>query len=128
MTTVKEVVAVAELQAFGVTLFPDLLVELAETKDESLPPSVPRGEYSYLDLGPTPERLVGLCQSDPLSKQPFDARRDYTQVDLLANDGKALDQAVEGDEASRKRLEYAIRFFIEAEERAKAIIEGFMQG
>jgi transaldolase len=126
MATTKEVQAVAELQCFGVTLFPDLLSSLAKTRSDSIPPSVPRGKYDYLSLGPTPERLQGLLLSDPLAPASFDVEKDLTGIDYLEDDGTGLDLAIKRDEAARERLDYAIRFFIEAEEKARGVIEGFL--
>jgi hypothetical protein len=127
MTTLKEVRAVAELQCFGVTLFPHLLVESAKTKEDSLPLPIARGEYSYLNLGPTPDRLQGLSQSDPLGGKSFDAELDFTQTDYVENDGKVLDQDVQKDEACRKRLAFALQFFIDAEDKGRGVIEGLMR-
>lgn len=119
--------AVAELQCSGVTLFPNLLAESANTKEDSLPIPVPRGEYSYLNLGPTPDRLRALSQSDPLASQSCATPFDLARTDYIKLNGKALDEAIRGDEICKERLAYAIDFFIEAEDRARMVIEGLMK-
>ena len=59
----------------------------------------PRPAYSYLTVGPTPERLRALLSVDPLAAADWDGKLASTDMDYLANNGTELEQAIEWNNA-----------------------------
>ncbi len=71
----------------------------------------------------TPARLAHHSTSDPLAGPDWDGTFASADVDYLANDGKALDEAIARDPAVAKKLKDILEVFQGACQKAKGAIE-----
>ena len=129
--TLKEVNAAAELGCHSVTLSPDLLKELANTRyDGSLDLGSHRAKLEpnafYSQLPTTSTRLQPLLCMDPLKKSTDLFEPVRTEVDYLANDATELVKALDSDPEGKQRLEDAIAMFLQAENASKNLIESLI--
>ncbi|KAL4879194.1 hypothetical protein BJY04DRAFT_194024 [Aspergillus karnatakaensis] len=118
----SEVLAMAEMGCQHITVSRKNLETLINTPDTL--PSVEKlkATHPYADLV-TPERMKGLSATDPLAGESWNGKLADLETDYLADEGKNLDDAIQKDPIVKKRLNDAIRWFIEAEDTAKAAIE-----
>ncbi|KAL3480977.1 hypothetical protein BJX99DRAFT_272187 [Aspergillus californicus] len=118
-----EVMAMAELGCQHITVSRKNLEALMNTPDNLPPVETLKALHPYADLV-TPERLKCLSRTDLLAPVGWDGQLASVSTDYLADGGKMLDRAIQADPIVAKRLDDAMRWFIEAEETAKAAIEG----
>ncbi|EXJ77294.1 hypothetical protein A1O3_10452 [Capronia epimyces CBS 606.96] len=128
---VAEVLATAELGCQHITILAPHLKELTETPlDDEARKRYPlfaskltkRSAPYYANLK-TPSRLAQHSTSDPLAGPDWDGTFASTDVDYLANDGKALDEAIARDTAVAKKLKDILQVFGDACQQAKEAIE-----
>ncbi|KAH8817420.1 transaldolase [Xylogone sp. PMI_703] len=118
----SEIFAMAEIGCHHVTIQPHNLKTLMETPDSLPPISSEKPTHPYKQLA-TPERLKVLSTLDPLSGPNWDGVLATMKTDYVANSGVLLDKFLKEDPVAGKRFNDAIKFFIEAENKAKGIIE-----
>ncbi|KAL4861506.1 hypothetical protein BDV12DRAFT_207969 [Aspergillus spectabilis] len=118
-----EVMAMAEIGCQHITVSRKNLEALINTPDDLPPVETLKAAHPYADLV-TPDRLKGLSRTDPLAGVGWDGKLASVSTDYLADGGARLDQEIELDPIVTKRIHEAMRWFIEAEETAKAAIEG----
>jgi len=126
--SVQEVMACGEMEMHHVTVGARLLTELstlptvpsASTKI----PGVPKVDMTrpYANAHPTPARLAEVSKSDPLNAN-WDGKVAPTDIDYLADNGAALERAIEADPATKQRLYDSLEIFKVGELSSKAIIE-----
>ncbi|KAL8297354.1 hypothetical protein RB597_006449 [Gaeumannomyces tritici] len=124
--SVEEAMASGELGCQSATLPKEILDDLAKTPyDPAKQPGegVPKPSHAYSDPKPLPERLQALLGKDPLTQGLWDGKLPSTEVDYLANGGAELQKAIQADPATKKRLDDALEFFIDAEKQSKARVE-----
>jgi transaldolase len=112
--TPKEAMAAGEMGCHSATISHTCIEELAKLKyDGTKQPGegVPKPQHVYKDVGPTPERLKKLMNIDPLASAEWDGKLASTDVDYLANNGAALDEAIAKDPQSTARLQDALKLF-----------------
>ncbi|KAJ7187758.1 hypothetical protein C8R46DRAFT_1052477 [Mycena filopes] len=118
--SVHEIMACGEMQMHHATLPARLLAELSTLP--AVPskavriPGVPKVDMArpYADTRPTPARFADLARA---------ANWDLTKVDYLADNGAALDSAIEADVDTARRLFDALELFKAAELSSKIVIE-----
>jgi hypothetical protein len=118
----EEVLAMAELGCQHVTVSQDNYRQLIASPDESPATTHSKPTHPYAGLS-TPERLQSLAQKDPLSAAEKNGLVASLDTDYVAQNGKILDAAIERDSVAGKRMNDAMKFFTEWEEKAKQIIE-----
>lgn len=119
-----EIFAMAELGCQHVTIQPQNLERLLETPD-TLPPLThkkPRHPYAEFTI---PERLKTLAALDPLAGPDWDGVLATIDTNFVANGGEGLDRFIreEKDIVVNKRFSDAVKFFLDAEEQAVAVIQ-----
>lgn len=132
----KEAMAAAEWGCHSATLSPKMLDELAKLEfdgaakqpagEEGMRPKPAPGVEYYAAAGPTPERLKGLVAMDPLAAAGWDGKLASTDVDYLADGGRALDEAIEKDPVTKTRLAASLDMFKDAEIKSRAKIEAIL--
>jgi transaldolase len=128
---VAEVIANAELGCQHITILEHHLKELSSTPldEEALrrypflanPPAKKSAPY-YKNYS-TSARLKSLSTSDPLAGKDWDGTFASTQVDYLADDGKALADAINKDPVVVKKMRDVLKAFSDADDQAKTEIE-----
>ena len=128
---VNEVLATAELGCQHITILAHHLKELQETPldDSALkkypwlasPPAKKQDPY-YEDLK-TPVRFATHSNSDPMAGPNWDGKLADIHTDYLANGGKALSDAMNGDAAVVKKMIDVLEAFNGGDTKAKAAIE-----
>ncbi|KAL5333607.1 hypothetical protein BJX70DRAFT_392034 [Aspergillus crustosus] len=118
-----EVMAMAEIGCQHITVSRKNLEALINTPDNLPAVETLKAAHPYADLV-TPERLKSLSRTDPLAGDEWDGVLASVKTDFLADGGKRLDEAIRADPIVAKRIDEAMKWFIEAEETAKAAIEG----
>lgn len=106
--------AAAEMGCHSVTIPFKVIDQLAGLKynaSEQPGELVPKPAHPYKDAGPTPARLAGLSQTDPLVPD-WDGKLASTEIDYLANGGAALDEAIKSDPVAAYRLAEALKIFV----------------
>ncbi|SCN91690.1 related to Transaldolase B [Fusarium fujikuroi] len=123
----KEVLASSELGCHSATISQDLLEELKTSTPGkiTLPvsPKVASLECPYADDVPIPPPRLGELLTRHLGEQGGWFANDLT-VDLLADGGKVLDQALEKDSEAARMVKEALDMFIFCEEETKKLIKG----
>ncbi|KAJ5379860.1 uncharacterized protein N7496_002288 [Penicillium cataractarum] len=109
---IGEVIANAELGCQHITILAGHLKELQETPLDSTslakypflnnPPPKKQSPY-YINLQ-TPERLRGHSKIDPLAGPDWDGKLADIHTDYLANNGKALSDAMDSDEVVVRKI------------------------
>lgn len=79
--------------------------------------------YRTATGGATPERLLKIAKMDPLASAKWDGKLADPNVDYLANQGVALEEACNADPATKARLRDALELFIGAEAQSRTKIE-----
>jgi transaldolase len=132
--TAQEAMAAGEMGCQSATISHTVLNELAKlVYDPSKQPgegvtkaqSYTADDY-YKTAPTTPVRLQKLLTVDTLSKTGLNPEHHRTDIDWLADGGKALDKAIEEDEPSRLRLKDAMTLFTGGENRSKAKIDAVL--
>ncbi|KAJ7636838.1 hypothetical protein FB45DRAFT_788926 [Roridomyces roridus] len=124
----QEAMACGEMEMHHATISAEVLAQLAALPATSSPsariPGVPKVDMTkpYENARPTPERLANVSKTDPI-KPEWDGVRASTDIDYLADNGKALQDAIERDPATKQRLYEALELFKGGELRSKALIE-----
>lgn len=118
--------AMAELGCQHVTIQQPRLRELMESPDTLPAITKPKNRHPYATLE-TAERLRELSKLDPLAGPEWDGMLPPLDVDYVANSGEKLDLAIEQDAVASKRIQDAMTRFIDAELKAKGIIEAVMK-
>ncbi|KAI5884983.1 aldolase [Schizophyllum commune H4-8] len=122
----KEALACGEMGCQSATPSAEVLAELLKTPADKPVSNKPRPAYSYLTVGPTPERLRALLSVDPLAAADWDGKLASTDIDYLANNGEELEKAIERDPITKNRLYDALELFKGGELKSKALIEKVM--
>lgn len=127
----KEVIANAELGCQHITILAQHLKELQETPLDAAalkkfpilanPPPKKRAPY-YANLV-TPARFAAHSTSDPWAGPNWDGKLASTDIDYIANDGKALDEASAADAMVALNLTKILAIFQEFDEKARVAIE-----
>ncbi|RFU31978.1 hypothetical protein B7463_g4372, partial [Scytalidium lignicola] len=117
-----EIFAMTELGCQHVTVQAHNLKTLMETPDSLPRVSSKKSEHPYADLV-TPERLKSLSTLDPLARPDWDGVLASMNTDYVAKGGAKLDQFIKEDPLVSKRLNDAMEFFLESENKAKLLIE-----
>ncbi|KAH8748899.1 hypothetical protein F5883DRAFT_633662 [Diaporthe sp. PMI_573] len=128
---IGEIIANAELGCQHITILSHHLKELAETPvDDGLIKRYPilgshpaKKQPPYYANATTPERVKGHLQIDPLAGPDWNGELASTKVDWLADDGKALSEAMSADAAVVRKMADVMGAFGGADEKAKAAIE-----
>lgn len=125
----SEVVATAEMGIANATISAPILRDLFKTSSSDPVVNTPRPNDVYANASPIPTRLAELLKVDLL-----DSSWDGTYyegkgetLDWLADNGKRLDEAIEKDLPAKTRLAHALNFFVEEEEKSKALIESLIE-
>ncbi|KAJ7347085.1 hypothetical protein DFH08DRAFT_870221 [Mycena albidolilacea] len=126
--SVQEVMACGEMEMHHATVGARILAELSALP--AVPsactkiPGVPKVDMTrpYANARPTPARLAEVAKSDPLSAD-WDGKVASTEIDYLADNGAALERAVEADPVTKRRLRDSLEVFKVGELSSKAIIE-----
>ena len=79
--------------------------------------------YRTSNGGATPDRLLKIAKMDPLASAQWDGKLADPNVDYLANQGVALEEACNADPATKARLRDALELFIGAEAESRRKIE-----
>ncbi|KIW06099.1 uncharacterized protein PV09_03268 [Verruconis gallopava] len=116
----KETMAMAEFGCEHATIPEDILSSLASLDLVANPPP---GDYSTKHWGVPNSRLAHLINVDPLAGPDWDGKLASTDVDYLANNGAALDKAIEDDDVTKRGLALALKEFQGNELQTKAAIE-----
>ena len=123
----KEVLASSELGCHSATISQDLLEELKTLTPGkiTLPISLKVAllQSPYADEVPIPSPRLGKLLTRDLDEQGGWLANDLT-VDLLADGGKVLDQALEKDSEAARMVKEALDMFIFCEEETKKLIKG----
>ncbi|EXM18848.1 hypothetical protein V3481_016380 [Fusarium oxysporum f. sp. vasinfectum] len=123
----KEVLASAELGCHSATISQDLLEEFKIlTPEEITRPAtlkVASLKSPYADNVPIPSPRLGGLLTRHLDKGRGWSAKDLA-VDLLADGGKALEQALENDSEPARMVKEALDMFIFCEEETKKLIKG----
>lgn len=85
------------------------------------PPHKKKAPY-YANLT-VPDRLKGHLTIDPLAGPEWDGNFASTEVDWLADNGKALTAAMEADPAVVRKMKDVVGAFGGADDKAKLVIE-----
>lgn len=112
----------AEIGCQHITIQAHNLKALAETPDTLPPVTAKKPAHPYAELA-TPERLKTLSTLDPLSGPNWDGVLATMRTDYVANGGALLDEFIKNDAVVGKRFNDAIKFFTDAENKGKDIIE-----
>ncbi|KAF5643407.1 transaldolase [Fusarium tjaetaba] len=123
----KEVLALAELGCHSATISQDLMEEFKTLTPGGIPlpvaPKVAAMKSPYAGGVPIPSpRLDELLTQDLAEERGWSAKE--LTVDLLADGGKALDQALERDSEAARMVKEALDMFIYCEEETKKLIKG----
>ncbi|KAK6813416.1 hypothetical protein RU639_011304 [Aspergillus parasiticus] len=123
----KEALAQGEIGVDSATISKEVLDELAKLPyDGTGKPGaggVPKPQYpGHQNTVATPKRLQYLTTIDPLLTS-WDGKLASTDVDYLANNGAALEDAVKADPIAIARLGDALELFMKVESESKALIE-----
>ncbi|KAF8199864.1 hypothetical protein K438DRAFT_1822674 [Mycena galopus ATCC 62051] len=130
--SVEEVMACGEMEMHHATIGAGLLAELntlpAVPSASTKIPGVAKVDMTrpYANARPTPARLAEMAKSDPLSTN-WDGKVASTDIDYLADNGAALDRAIEADPVTKQRLFDALEVFKVGELSSKAMIEKAIQ-
>ncbi|KAI1038231.1 hypothetical protein LB503_012054 [Fusarium chuoi] len=123
----KEVLASSELGCHSATISQDLLEELKNLTPGKItlpaPPKVASLKSPYADDVPIPSPRLSALLSRHLDEERGWSAKDLT-VDLLADGGKALDQALGKDSEAARMVKEALDMFIFCEEETKKLIKG----
>jgi transaldolase len=125
----KEAMAAGEMGCHSATISHMVIEQLAKLPyEESKQPGkgVPKQMEYYKNSGPTPERLKKLANVDPLAAADWDGKLASTDVDYLANNGKALEEAIARDPITVQRLDDALKLFQGAIKESQQKIEAIM--
>ncbi|KAL4864770.1 hypothetical protein BDV12DRAFT_205527 [Aspergillus spectabilis] len=117
-----EVMAMAEIGCQHITISKKNLEELMVTPDTLPPVTTLKPIRPYAELV-TPTRLRSLSLIDPLALVGWDGKLASVSADYLTEGGSKLDQAIKADPIVAKRIQEAMKWFVEAEQRAKVAIE-----
>ncbi|RXG48080.1 hypothetical protein VDGE_04527 [Verticillium dahliae] len=124
--TVQEAMAAGEMGCHSATISHTVLNELAKlpyVASEQPGPDVPKPAHVYKDAPPVSDRLRKLLNIDPLAGPDWDGKLASTDVDYLADGGAPLQNAIEADAVTKKRLADAMALFTGGQERSRAKIE-----
>ncbi|CRK20096.1 hypothetical protein BN1723_015935 [Verticillium longisporum] len=124
--TVQEAMAAGEMGCHSATISHTVLNELAKlpyVASEQPGPDVPKPAHVYKDAPPVSDRLRKLLSIDPLAGPDWDGKLASTDVDYLADGGAPLQNAIEADAVTKKRLADAMALFTGGQERSRAKIE-----
>ncbi|KAF5637404.1 transaldolase [Fusarium sp. NRRL 25303] len=123
----KEVIASSELGCHSATISQDLLEELKNLTPENItrpaPPKMASLKCPYAAHVPIPSPRLSALLSRHLDENRGWTAKDLT-VDLLADGGKALDQALEKESEAARMVKEALDMFIFCEEETKKLIKG----
>lgn len=119
----KEALACGEMGCQSATPSAEVLAELMKTPADKPASKDARPMYSYLTVGPTPQRLLSLMKVDPLAAADWDGKLASTDIDYLKNNGEELEKAIEADPITKTRLHEALELFKGGELKSKAFIE-----
>ncbi|KAJ6498867.1 hypothetical protein C8R45DRAFT_1061173 [Mycena sanguinolenta] len=130
--SVQEVMACGEMEMHHATIGARILAELtalpAVPSASAKIPGVAKVDMTrpYADARPTPARLAEVAKSDPLTVE-WNGKVASTEIDYLADNGAALDSAIEADPVTEQRLYDALEAFKVVELSSKAMIEKAIQ-
>lgn len=114
----------AEFGCDHVTVPEDILLQLSLLDaEENLPPGM---ESLIEGTGPS-QRVAHLAKTDPLAGSDWDGKLPSTEVDYLANNGAALEEAIAADPITKKGLYEALEAFKQNELQSRDTIEEVMK-
>jgi transaldolase len=116
--------AMAEMGCQHATIAEGVLASLASLTLETAPL---QGDHSTKHWGSPTERLLHLTKIDPLAGPGWDGTLASTEVDYLADNGAALDKAIEEDAVTKKAVAFALEMFQGMELQSKAAIEEILK-
>jgi transaldolase len=116
--------AMAEFGCEHATIPEDILATLASLDLETNPPP---GDYSTKHWGVPNPRLAHLVKIDPLAGPGWNGKLASTDIDYLANNGAALDKAIEEDDVTKRGLALALEEFQGNEMQTKTAIEEILK-
>jgi transaldolase len=116
--------AMAEMGCQHATIAEGVLASLASLTLETAPL---QGDHSIKHWGSPTERLLHLTKIDPLAGPGWDGTLASTEVDYLADNGAALDKAIEEDAVTKKAVAFALEMFQGMELQSKAAIEEILK-
>ncbi|KAH6993269.1 hypothetical protein EDB82DRAFT_170342 [Fusarium venenatum] len=116
----QEVMAMAEFGCDHVTVPEDILLQLSLIDvEENLPP----GDVAQEHIQGVSERVAHLAKADPLAGALWDGKLPSTEIDYLADNGVALEEAIAADPVTRRGLLEALEAFKQNELQSRAVIE-----
>ena len=98
----------AEFGCEHVTVPEDIILQLSLLDAEENPP--PGNESLNEGIGPS-QRVTHLAKTDPLVGSDWNGKLPSTEVDYLANNGAALEEAIAADPITKKGLYEALEAF-----------------
>ncbi|RJE18938.1 Transaldolase [Aspergillus sclerotialis] len=116
----REAMAMGELGCHHATVPGDVINQLSLLNLESNPPP---GHDAPKKTGVPSPRVIHLAKTDPLAGPGWDGKLAFTDVDYLANNGAALDQAINDDPITKRGLHEALEGFKTNELQSKNAIE-----
>jgi transaldolase len=112
--------AMAEFGCEHVTIPENILLQLSLLDTEKNPPPGNVAQKRVEDISP---RVAHLARTDPLAGSTWDGKFPSTEVDYLADNGAALEDAIAADHVTKRGLFEALEAFKENELQARAVIE-----
>ncbi|CAO2648165.1 Nn.00g090870.m01.CDS01 [Neocucurbitaria sp. VM-36] len=128
--TPKEAMAAGEMGCHSATISHTVIEQLAKLPyDGTKQPGegIPKPQHVYKNAGPTPERLKKLMNIDPIASADWDGKLASTDVDYLANNGAALEEAIRKDPQTVARLADALKLFQGGIDESRAKIEAALK-
>ncbi|KAJ7140699.1 hypothetical protein C8R44DRAFT_866399 [Mycena epipterygia] len=124
----QEAMACGEMEMHHATISAQVLADLCKLPAVPSPsariPGIPKVDMTkpYDGAHPTPARLAAVSGTDPLTAK-WDGVVASTDVDYLADNGKALAASIEADPVTKQRLYDALELFKGGELSSKEIID-----
>jgi transaldolase len=103
-----------------VTVPEDILLQLSLLDAEENPPP---GDVAQQSVQGVSDRVAHLAETDPLAGALWNGKLPSTEVDYLADNGAALEEAIAADPVTRRGLSEALEAFKQNELQSRAVIE-----
>lgn len=112
--------AIGEIGCEHATIPEDILLQLSLLDADTNPPP---GADAAKQVGVPSARIAHLVETDPLAGPSWDGELPSTDVDYLANNGAALDEAIAADPVAKRGLYEALEAFKQNELQSRTVIE-----
>jgi transaldolase len=116
----REAMAIGEIGCENATIPEDILLQLSLLDADTNPPP---GADAAKQVGVPSARIAHLVETDPLAGPSWDGELPSTDVDYLANNGAALDEAIAADPVAKRGLYEALEAFKQNELQSRTAIE-----